>query len=167
MGVRWLLALVGAWCLAVVTTSGPAPMVQPVLAAQAPAANAPATQAPPDTKQKPSAYVGSDTCLVCHSDMETTLKGTKHAQALDQRTPAARQGCESCHGPGQAHVDDDAKEHILKFAKASPAEASGACLNCHSGGAHAAWQGSKHEGRNLTCTTCHSVHHPVPRPSSW
>ena len=123
------------------------------------AARLPAAPAPAPARQ--SGYAGSDTCLMCHSDMETTLKGTKHAQALDQRTPAAHQGCESCHGPGQAHVDDDAKGNILKFAKASPAEASGACLNCHGGGAHAAWQGSKHEARNLTCTTCHSVHHPV------
>ena len=88
-------------------------------------------------------------------------QGSKHAQVLDKRTPAAQQNCESCHGPGQAHVDDDAKGHILKFAQASPAEASAACLNCHSGGAHAGWQGSTHEARNLTCTTCHSVHHPV------
>jgi len=94
--------------------------------------------------------------------MEATLKGTKHAQVLDLRTPAAQKNCESCHGPGQAHVDDEAKGHILKFAKASPAEASAACLNCHSGGPHAGWIGSKHEARNLTCTTCHSVHHPMP-----
>jgi len=120
---------------------------------------APATT--PVTAPAQSGFAGSDTCLTCHSDMEATLKGTKHAQALDARTPAAQQQCESCHGPGQAHVDDDAKGHILKFAKASPAEASGACLNCHSGGAHAGWSGSKHESRNLTCTTCHSVHHPM------
>jgi predicted CXXCH cytochrome family protein len=33
--------------------------------------------------------------------------------------------------------------------------------DCHNRGNHAAWQGSTHETRNLSCTTCHSVHHPV------
>ena len=151
---RWLLGVSVAWCLAVVVTiAGSAPLFETAQAAQSPTAQLPPAQ--------PSGYAGSETCLTCHSDMETTLKGTKHAQALDRRTPAAQQGCESCHGPGQAHVDDEAKGHILKFAKAPAAEASGACLTCHSGGAHAGWTGSRHESRNLTCTTCHSVHHPM------
>ena len=151
----WLLVCVWAWVTAVtVATSNGDQVVAPKPAAPT---TAPATAAAPAQ----SGYAGSDTCLLCH-DVENTLKGTKHAQALDPRTPAAQQGCESCHGPGQAHVDDDEKGNILRFTKASPpAEASGACLNCHSGGAHAGWQGSKHEARNLTCTTCHSVHHPV------
>jgi DmsE family decaheme c-type cytochrome len=162
--VRWLLTLVVVWSLAVVvTTFGSADAIQTAPAAPAPVTQAAATQAPAAqaAAQANTGYAGSDTCLTCHSDMETTLTGTKHAQALDRRTPAAQQGCESCHGPGQAHVDDDAKGHILKFAQARPAEASGACLTCHSGGAHASWPGSKHEARNLTCTTCHSVHHPI------
>ena len=147
-----------AWVTAVtVATSNGDQVVAPKPSAPTRAATAPAPAAAPAQ----SGYAGSDTCLLCH-DVENTLKGTKHAQALDPRTPAAQQGCESCHGPGQAHVDDDEKGNILKFTKASPpAEASGACLTCHGGGAHAGWQGSKHEARNLTCTTCHSVHHPV------
>ena len=131
MGLRSLLALVAAWCLAVVvTTSGAVETSQPA-AAQLPApraalAQAPATKAPaPQTQSQPaSGYVGSDTCLLCHSDQEDTLKGTRHAQALNPKSPAARQGCESCHGPGQAHVDDDEKGHILKFTKATLARAS-------------------------------------------
>ena len=74
--------------------------------------------------QPPAGYAGSGTCLVCHEDKGTSLEGTPHAQAKNPRTPEAAYGCESCHGPGQAHVDDDAKGHILKFGAMKPAEVS-------------------------------------------
>ena len=97
---------------------------------------------------------------MCHGDKEESLKGTAHAQAKNPRTPAATQGCESCHGPGQAHVDDDAKGHIKKFSLLPADEVSGTCLSCHNRGNHAGWEGSMHESRNLSCSTCHSVHSP-------
>ncbi len=125
---------------------------------QAPAAT-PSPQAPPTTST-PAGYAGSETCVVCHTDQEASLKGTQHGRARNPRSPAAATGCESCHGPGQAHVDDEAKGHILKFAAMKPADASQTCLSCHNRGAHAAWDGSTHEGRNLSCVTCHSVHKP-------
>ena len=129
-------------------------------AAQAPAAK-PATPQTAATPQAPaSAYGGTDQCVVCHTDQENSIKGTAHAQAKNPRSPAATHGCESCHGPGQAHIDDDAKGHILKFKEMTPAESSQACLTCHNRGNHAGWEGSGHERRNLTCTTCHSVHSP-------
>jgi DmsE family decaheme c-type cytochrome len=166
--VRWFVPLIMAWGVAMfATTSRSQALVDAAPVAQAPAGQAaqppaPATTPPePQADQSQSGYAGSDTCLTCHSDMEPTPQGSKHAQALDPRTPAAKQGCESCHGPGQAHVDDDAKGNILKFKQAPPAQASAACLTCHSGSTHGGWQGSKHEARNLTCSTCHSVHHPV------
>jgi DmsE family decaheme c-type cytochrome len=154
--VRWFLAFVVAWGLAVVvTTSGSAALSQPARAA---AAQAPATQAPPSPQ--PSGYAGSDTCVLCHSDQEATLKGSPHAQAVNPRSPAALRGCESCHGPGQAHVDDEAKGNILKFKSAPAEQVSETCLTCHNRGNHAGWEGSGHEARNLSCTTCHSVHQP-------
>ena len=96
----------------------------------------------------------------CHYGQGDSLKGTPHAQAKNPRSPAATHGCESCHGPGQAHVDDDAKGHILKFGQMKPAEVNETCLACHNRGDHAGWEGSTHERRNLSCTTCHSVHSP-------
>ena len=98
--------------------------------------------------------------MFCHTDQEASLKGTKHGQAANPRSPAAKLGCESCHGPGQAHVDDDAKGKITKFKAMKPAEVNGTCLTCHNRGTHAGWEGSTHEARNLSCATCHSVHKP-------
>ena len=60
-------------------------------------------------------YVGEETCLGCHEDKQ--YHGTKHAQAKNPRTPAAGQGCESCHGPGQAHVDGGGDKTKIKNPK--------------------------------------------------
>jgi DmsE family decaheme c-type cytochrome len=115
--------------------------------------------APGPAPQPAAGYVGDDTCTTCHTGQ--TVKGSAHARVANPRTPAAQQGCESCHGPGQAHVDDEAKGHIRKFSRIPAREASEACLTCHTRGAHALWQGSPHDTRNLSCTTCHSVHAPT------
>ena len=108
----------------------------------------------------PSGYAGSDTCVLCHTTQEATLKGTGHGQAKNPRSPAAKLGCESCHGPGQAHVDDEAKGNMRKFRELKPAEINETCLSCHNRADHAGWEGSAHEARKLSCTTCHSVHSP-------
>ena len=139
-----------------VTGAGsPAAGVDQTAALQSPATPAQAAAAAPQ-----AGYVGTDTCVTCHEKEGDSLKGTKHAQAKNPRSPAATHGCESCHGPGQAHVDDDAKGHIKKVGQMKPAEISETCLACHNRGEHAGWDGSAHERRNLTCTTCHSVHSP-------
>jgi DmsE family decaheme c-type cytochrome len=140
----------------------------PSLGQERPAPQAVQKPTPETTSaQKPAAppqsgYVGDDTCVTCHEDQAKSIASSKHGQAKYERSPAATtRGCESCHGPGQAHVDDDAKGHILKFKMVSADRASETCLTCHNRGTHAGWEGSAHEARNLSCTTCHSVHKPV------
>jgi DmsE family decaheme c-type cytochrome len=125
------------------------------------APQAAAPQATPATPAAPQAgYAGTDTCLTCHTEKGDSLKGTAHGNPKNPRSPEANHGCESCHGPGQAHVDDEAKGHINKFGAMKAAEISGTCLACHNRGTHAGWEGSAHDRRNLSCTTCHSVHSP-------
>src|SRR4030095_2878702 len=115
-------------------------------AARAQASSQPSAQTqPPATTQPPalpSGYAGRDPCRLGHTDPEASLKGTKHGQPANPRSPAAKLGCESCHGPGQAHIDDEAKGKITKFKEMKPAEVNRTCLTCHDRGTHAGWEGS-------------------------
>jgi DmsE family decaheme c-type cytochrome len=127
-------------------------------------ANDGASPSPAEVRQPaplPAGYAGSDTCVLCHTTAGDSLTKTAHGQVKNPRSPAATLGCESCHGPGQAHVDDEKKGHIKRFSALTPADASQTCLTCHNRGTHAGWEGSAHEARNLSCVTCHSVHKPA------
>jgi len=115
-------------------------------------------QADPPESAPQAGYVGSETCLTCHSDQ--TVEGTPHGNARIAGAPAALQGCETCHGPGEQHVEDDEKGHILKFGQMAPRDLSDTCVTCHNRSEHALWDSSAHSARNLGCATCHSVHHP-------
>jgi DmsE family decaheme c-type cytochrome len=107
-------------------------------------------------------YVGDSTCLTCHEDQ--SYRGTKHALAFNERTPAAGQGCESCHGPGQKHAESGDPSLIGNFKAMTPSQASDTCTTCHNRASHALWDGSQHDQRNIGCTTCHSVHSPKAEP---
>jgi DmsE family decaheme c-type cytochrome len=112
------------------------------------------------TSKSGATYVGEATCLNCHDGQKKGYVGSPHAQAADPRTPAAKQGCESCHGPGSLHVADPLSVKPKQLGKAPPAEVNATCTACHNRGEHALWDGSQHEGRGLSCTSCHSVHSP-------
>ncbi len=119
----------------------------------------PALAAP--SGQTAQGYVGEKTCLTCHEGQTQGYHGSAHARAWNPRTPAAGQGCESCHGPGQAHVDGGGdKSKIRTFKTLTPQQASETCLTCHARGERALWTGSQHDSRNMSCVTCHSIHGP-------
>ena len=138
-------------------------------AAAGAAGSAPPTITPVPAHQKavephalPAAgYVGADTCVTCHDSEGKSLSHTEHARAANPRTPMAALGCESCHGPGKAHVDADGDiTKIRVFPKMAPRDVTQVCMSCHDKGEHAFFQGSMHDSRNLSCITCHSVHDP-------
>jgi DmsE family decaheme c-type cytochrome len=164
---RLLLVSVGAIWFAVMTTqlvvatraAAPTSSSQAKTPAASKQAKAPAAASAPG--QLPAGYAGTDACVLCHEDQAKSIEHSRHGQAKDPRTPAAALGCETCHGPGQAHVDDEASGKIQKIRELKPAAVNEICLTCHNRGTHAGWEGSKHEARNLSCTTCHSVHKPA------
>jgi DmsE family decaheme c-type cytochrome len=152
-------ALVLAWGMSagLAVASGRAPEVgenKASVSKPAAASTAPAAQS--------TGYVGDDTCATCHESEAKGLHQTLHGKAQNERTPAAKNGrsCETCHGPGQAHVDSGDKTKIRRLAALSAREANDTCISCHSKGPHADWQGSMHDARNVSCVSCHSVHSP-------
>lgn len=105
-------------------------------------------------------YVGESTCLTCHQNIEKSYHATAHGRAWDSRTPAATtHGCETCHGPGRAHVDAGGdKTKIRVFSTLTPTEASSTCTTCHNRGTHLLWANSPHENRQVGCLSCHGIH---------
>lgn len=125
--------------------------------AQAPAKSTP--PAPAKTSAAHSGFAGDESCALCHSDQATKFTHNPHS-ALGLTQGRAGFTCESCHGPGQAHVDSGGdKTKILQLSKASPKTVDATCLTCHAG-AHPNFQRSPHAKAGVGCTSCHSVHNP-------
>ena len=152
------LTYVLALTIAAASAGGPEgpPLRQPVTAA-AGGVEADLQVRPPAGRAPAQAgYVGADTCLTCHEDKKNL---GEHGRAANPRTPMAGQGCEACHGPGQAHVDAGGDTTLIRNpATLAPSEVSAICTTCHNRGEQEFWQGSQHDRRSLTCTTCHSAH---------
>ena len=128
-----------------------------------PAVSTPEGVPTPPANQDPApaaGFAGDAVCLDCHEDQTKTYAGTAHARAKNPRTPAAGQGCESCHGPGKAHADSGGESPMKNPVKMQPRDVSEMCTTCHNRSAHADWAGGKHDSRNISCSTCHSVHQP-------
>lgn len=107
-------------------------------------------------------YVGTETCLECHDDFTSDKHNIHMKIATFEVAGGYKTGCESCHGPGSAHVDEDGDpEMILKFGHEGlePEEVSGVCTTCHSIGEQMHWSGSIHAEYDVSCTKCHKVHH--------
>ncbi|MBI3655468.1 MAG: hypothetical protein HY232_03505 [Acidobacteria bacterium] len=73
-----------------------------------------------------------ETCKDCHVSQYESFVKSSHGAKGDSRTPAAKNGCETCHGPGDAHVAaGGGKETIIPMGpkSATPVEKQNAtCL---------------------------------------
>jgi DmsE family decaheme c-type cytochrome len=118
---------------------------------------------------KPAAggrYAEPGICATCHEDQAATVAHTSHGRTKTKNWDGAA-SCETCHGPGAAHVEaGGGKETILNLREIAPEVASAVCLDCHQKGERAHWKGSSHEQRDLSCLTCHKIHHEGPAPAN-
>jgi DmsE family decaheme c-type cytochrome len=160
--VATAIAVLWVTAIGIATAASRAPVAAPQISSSTVAvARTGAPSAAPAAGQA-NGYVGDETCTTCHESEGTALRLTLHGKAQNVRTPAAKTGqsCETCHGPGQAHVDSGDKTKIKRFDAMSAKDVNATCLTCHSKGSHAQWNGGMHDARNVSCASCHSVHNP-------
>jgi len=112
-------------------------------------------------------FVGSKPCETCHAGLFDEFQQTVMGRNIKSGkiTPQGKMECETCHGPGSAHVNGGGgreKGGIRSFRLTDSrgvdvADFNGVCLGCHEKSDQTYWQGSQHESRGLACVNCHTV----------
>jgi DmsE family decaheme c-type cytochrome len=107
-------------------------------------------------------YVGSNVCKTCHADIWAPFYRNPHFKGLASGKEAPENtGCESCHGPGKAHVEAGGGADTIPraFSRLTPTEVLDTCLRCHSQTlSRANIRRSEHTQEEVVCTNCHSIH---------
>jgi len=102
-------------------------------------------------------YAGTDTCKTCHEDLyKKNFEATPHFKTTLQ----GKHGCESCHGPGAAHVEGGGDvSKIISFKNLSKTDVNQRCLSCHGENLKQRhFSTSMHASNDVACLDCHSPH---------
>lgn len=109
----------------------------------------------------PPGYAGSNACRGCHADLAASFFRNAHFKtSVDAEVPFEKKGCESCHGPGRAHIEGKGdKSKIIAFSRLSAKETLDNCLQCHSKQiSRANSRRSSHTTADVACNSCHNIH---------
>jgi len=107
-------------------------------------------------------YVGSNVCKTCHADIWAPFYRNPHFKSIASgKESPENTGCESCHGPGKAHVEAGGGADTIPraFSRLAPTQVLDTCLRCHSQTlSRANIRRSQHTQEEVVCTNCHSIH---------
>jgi DmsE family decaheme c-type cytochrome len=117
----------------------------------------PAATSQPKAAVDSTDFVGQETCATCHADVAKKFGTNPHSRlALEHAGKGVT--CESCHGPGKAHVEGGGDvSKIRRFSQMDTKQIDATCLGCHAG-SHPNFDRSPHAKSNVSCLGCHSVH---------
>lgn len=119
----------------------------------------PVTQRPSSENASTEGVVGSQTCGACHQEAADSHRLSVHREAEARSGVLA--GCESCHGPGQAHVNALGDPTLIfSFAESDTVEEKvDRCVTCHEDDVESfAFRGSSHMKGTVDCASCHKPH---------
>jgi len=107
--------------------------------------------------------IGKD-CLQCHRLVVQTFALDAHGKSAKFLKDTRAAKCEACHRNSERHAETSTRtkkgESPDSPANPTAAEANESCLNCHRRDrTHFQWTGGKHDRKDMSCRSCHSVHH--------
>jgi hypothetical protein len=168
MGAVKALRHAGRLLLATTACLLPAVLLAPGWAAGGEAAPAQETTKEGPPQPPPHAeYIGTELCLQCHAQYNDAWLALRHNQYFrDEAKPQDRRGCEGCHGPGSAHLEDESFRSIKNPRRVNGIPAVDMCLKCHSTNIRAtSWLRTSHARAGMNCATCHEPHYETSQPS--
>lgn len=114
-------------------------------------------------------YVGAEECGRCHTIELQGWKKTPHARAESYGAAQGEVdrvvGCETCHGPGSAHVESMDAADIKALGLSSSAQQLAVCGFCHGEGKAGErleyeefLESAHYKKASMACTSCHTAH---------
>ncbi|OFW24622.1 MAG: hypothetical protein A3H97_20045 [Acidobacteria bacterium RIFCSPLOWO2_02_FULL_65_29] len=107
---------------------------------------------------------GPQACVKCHEEQVDYYGKSVHGQKGNLRGPANAGECSTCHGDATEHVKAGGGRGVGGVKNPGSKlmaddDRNATCLGCHAGGSKRThWDGSTHQTRGTTCTSCHTMH---------